>query len=712
MYYYQVWVRSNRYHSNEPLTYSYDKKLSIGAIVEVEMQRQTVLAVVSGVTTKPRFKTKDIVEALDIPPLPAQLLKLAAWLQVYYPAPLGIVAQQLIPAKLSTKRIKDGAWLSFDKPKLDKLPPLTDEQSVALAAMNKRDTYVLHGVTGSGKTRLYIELAAKALEQSKSAIVLTPEISLTTQLANNFEVVFGKRVIVLHSQQTPAERERAWLACLRATEPMIVIGPRSALFCPIQNLGLIILDEAHESAYKQEQAPQYQTGRVASYLAGLTRSTLVLGSATPAIADYYLAQQKKKPIINLTQLATARHFERSGSGAEESVKSKGRSLHSGRDDMRNGQDGTGNGRGDKGNGRGDVGNGLGYRGNAKGDHGSAQDNKFKVEVTLVDKKEHSLFSRSQTFSQPLLKAIEVALSKGEQTLLYLNRRGTARLVMCENCGWQASCPHCDLPLTYHGDHHQLRCHSCSYHTQPPSSCPVCKHPTVMFKTAGTKAVVDEVERLFPRAKIARFDTDNTKAERFELHYDDIRAGRVDILVGTQLLAKGIDLPKLSTLGIILADTSLYLPDFSAQERTFQLVSQVLGRVGRGHVAGHAVIQTYHPDHPALTAAILGDYHAFYEPELASRQKFLFPPFCYLLKISIRRASLKTAEATAKKIKYDIQRQGHHVRIEGPAPSFYERFQNKYQWQLVVKAAERSELLKIIDKLPANCSYDIDPMDLL
>lgn len=663
-------MRSNRYHGSEPLTYSCDQKLSVGAIVEVEMQRQTVLAVVSGVTTKPRFKTKDIVEVLDLPALPAQLLKLASWLQVYYPAPLGIVAQQLIPAKLTTKRIKDDAQLLFDKPMLDQLPPLTGEQTSSLEAMAKRNTYILHGVTGSGKTRLYIELTVKALELGKSAIILTPEISLTTQLANSFEAVFGKRVIVLHSQQTPADREAAWLKALRAEEPIIVIGPRSALFSPIKKLGLIILDEAHEAAYKQEQAPQYQTGRVAAYLASLTRSSLVLGSATPAIADYYLAEQKKKPIIELTKLATARHIERSGSVVEESVKKMNRSFDSDQDDS----DG--------------------------------------IKVEIVDKKERGLFSRSPIFSQPLLKAIELALSKGEQTLLYLNRRGTARLVMCENCGWQASCPHCDLPLTYHGDHHELRCHSCSYHTKSPATCPACKHPTVMFKTAGTKAVVDEVERLFPQVKVARFDTDNAKAERFEQHYDDIRAGKVDILVGTQLLAKGIDLPKLSTLGVILADTSLYMPDFSAQERTFQLINQVLGRIGRGHVAGHAIIQTYHPDHPALTAAISGDYQSFYKAELASRQEFLFPPFCYLLKISVRRASIKSTEIAAEKLKDDIQRQGRHVRIEGPAPSFYERFQNKYQWQLVVKATDRSELLKIIADLPANCAYDIDPMDLL
>ncbi|HSX45565.1 MAG TPA: helicase-related protein, partial [Candidatus Saccharimonadia bacterium] len=235
---------------------------------------------------------------------------------------------------------------------------------------------------------------------------------------------------------------------------------------------------------------------------------------------------------------------------------------------------------------------------------------------------------------------------------------------------------------------------------------------IIFRTAGTKAIVDEVQKLFPQARVARFDTDNLRAERFEQHYENVKKGDVDILVGTLLLAKGLDLPRLSTLGILLADTSLYLPDFSAQERTFQLISQVLGRIGRGHVAGRAVIQTYHPDHPVLQAAINGDYQSFYKSELASRQQFLFPPFCYLLKLTVRRASIRSAEEAAEKLKEELESGGYRVRVEGPAPSFYERLQNKYQWQLVVKSKDRGELLKILAHLPSGWSSDLDPLDLL
>ncbi len=645
MNYYFVWVRSARYHGSEPLTYSSDQRLGIGTIVEVELQKTLVLGVVTGTTAKPRFQTKPVARIYELPPIPLPLIKTVQWLQLYYPAPLGITTQQLLPAKLTDKHVDGGGSLTFSEPNLSVLPPLTSEQEAALEAMQQRDTYLVHGKTGSGKTRLYIELVALAIEAGKSAIVLTPEISLTSQLATNFRHVFGERVVVLHSQQAPAERQKAWLLSLKSKQPLIIIGPRSALFSPVQKLGLIILDEAHEAAYKQEQAPQYQTGRVAAYLSQMARATLVLGSATPSVSDYYLAVQKQKPIITLNELAQNNDMPAS-------------------------------------------------------------------EVVIVDRKQHDLFSRSPFMSQPLLAAIEGALARGEQSLLYLNRRGTARLIMCESCGWQATCPHCDVPLTYHGDSHSLRCHGCNFKSPAPSSCPTCKHPNIIYKTAGTKAIVEDVQRLFPNARVARFDTDNSKAERFEQHYQAVRDGKIDILVGTQLLAKGLDLPKLSVLGVLLADTSLYLPDFSSQERTFQLLSQVLGRIGRGHVAGKAIIQTYHPEHPVLRYVLDGDYENFYNSELASRGQFMFPPLCYLLKISVRRASIRSAESAAEKLKHDIETSDARVRVEGPAPCFYERFQNKFQWQLVVKAVDRSELLKVISQLPANCSYDIDPLDLL
>lgn len=640
MFYYEVWVRSNRYHGNEALTYQFDTSLSVGQLVQVPMQRETVTGFITARVAKPRFTTKPIASVIDLPPLPAPLIKLGTWLHGYYPAPLGMVAQQLTPT--ITKVLPVEQVIELPALATNTLPPLTTEQAAAAKQITKPDTYLLHGKTGSGKTRLYVELAVRTINDGGSVIVLTPEISLTSQLSERFRHVFGERVIVLHSQLTPVERRSAWQRIITATRPLVVIGPRSALFSPLTNIGLIVLDESHEPAYKQEQAPHYQAGRVAAKLRELHDAILVLGSATPSLGDYYLAEQRNKPIIRMNDLAIAE---------EQPIK-----------------------------------------------------------TTVVDLKDHSLFPRSNYLSQPLSEAIHAALTNGEQTLLYLNRRGTARVIICETCGWQAMCPHCDVPLTYHGDAHELRCHVCNFRMSPPSSCPDCQKPTIVYKTIGTKAVVDEVRRLFPQARVQRFDTDNTKAERFEQHYEAVSRGDVDILVGTQLLAKGLDLPRLSVLGVLMADTSLQMPDFTASERTYQLLSQVIGRIGRGHRAGHAFIQTYQPDSPVLQDAITANWESFYKRELTERQQFKFPPLYYLLKLSVRRASAaaaaKAAKALAEKITAD------NVIVEGPAPSLHEKVAGKYQYQLVIKSTQRSALLAIIKQLPANWSYDIDPADLL
>lgn len=681
MFYYFVWVRSAKYHGREPLTYCHQDRLAVGQIVLVGMLRESVLGMVSGATAKPRFVTKQIERIYELPPLPVHLVKTAQWMIEFYPAPLGMITQQLLPAELPDKRLVGGftaitkAGMVNDNDNAQSLaaerlpaelaaalPPLTLDQVAALELMDQTNTYILHGQTGSGKTRLYIELALKAFNRGKSSIILTPEISLTTQLAANVQAVFGGAVVVVHSGQTPKQRQAAWLRCLQATAdtPVVVIGARSALFSPLHNLGLIVIDESHEAAYKQEQSPAYVTSRVAGFMAPLCHASVILGSATPGLVDYYMAKQREKPIIRMAALALS----------DQKNDTKLESTYANNDNSRS--------------------------------------------ITIVDMKDRGQFVRSRLISQPLLSAVSGALSRGEQSLLYLNRRGTARIVLCQSCGWQANCPHCDVPLTYHADSHQLRCHACEYHAPSPTSCPSCGHTDIIYKTAGTKAVVTEVERLFPGARVARFDTDNAKADRFEQQYQHVLDGGVDILVGTQLLAKGLDLPKLSTLGIVLADTSLYMPDYAAPERTYQLITQVLGRIGRGHVAGSAIIQTYHPEHPVLHSAINDDYATFSERELAERKQFLFPPYCYLLKLTCRRASSGSAQLAATKLKASLQAnyQISKVRIEGPSPSFYERAGDKFAWQLIVKAFERSDLLKIISDLPANWSYDIDPVNLL
>jgi primosomal protein N' (replication factor Y) len=644
MFYYYVWVRSNRYHSREPLTYSSEKKLAIGSIVLVELQKEIVSGFISGVSLKPKFKTKDIEETIENLVLPAHYLNLARWLMQYYPSAVGLITQQFLPNTFY-KDIIDKEY-SFDKESILKKPlALNDEQKNAVEETNEVGNYILHGITGSGKTRVYIELTRKSLDENKSAIILTPEISLTTQLANSFREYFGERVIVLHSQQSPKEKFESWYKCLIFGQPVVVIGPRSALFAPLKSLGLVVLDEAHETAYKQEQSPQYVTSLVASTLAKLTNAKLILGSATPLISDYYLALQKHRPIVKLGRLA--QRFQAS----------------------------------------------------------------TDIKIELVDMKDKTLFNRSYLLSQKLIEAITETLDNNEQALLYLNRRGTARIILCDNCGWQALCPHCDIALTYHGDQHKLRCHSCNHQEPAPTSCPSCGNNNIIFKSAGTKAVAAELNKLFPGVNIKRFDTDNSKSESFISNYEEIRTGKINIIIGTQMIAKGLDLPKLSLVGVVLADTSLYLPDYTSQERTFQLINQVLGRIGRGHVKGRAIIQTYSPDNSTIKAALKKDYSAFYKEEIKNRKKYYFPPFCFMLKLTIKRASIASIEKVSVELKKQLEK-NHKVIVEGPSPSFHEKVNSKYRWQLVVKSSQRSELLNIIDDLPANVSYDIDPMDLL
>jgi primosomal protein N' (replication factor Y) len=647
MLYYRVFVNEASYKSNEPLIYAGVRKLKAGAVVLVPLKNKLVCGFIESQTSRPGFKTKAIETIFDLPALPVPIMHLAEWLLEYYPSSIGITAQQFVPRKLSLKHhILHNNTQST--PEALPLPELTTEQKNVLSQVRKPGTYLLHGETGSGKTRVYIEAARSTLSQNRSVLILTPEIGLTPQLANDFKAAFGDTsVVTTHSRLTEKERTQAWLHILSSPRPLIVIGPRSALFSPLANIGLIVMDESHEPTYKQDQLPHYQTVIVAGKLASLHNSMFVLGSATPSVSDYFMAEQKKRPILRMQKPARL-------------VR----------------QEGT-------------------------------------PEIKIVDIKNRAVFTRNAHLSDPLLAAIEKSLAGHKQSLLFLNRRGTARTVLCERCGWQAMCSHCNLPLTYHGDSHLLRCHTCGIKEAVVSSCPVCENTDIVLRSIGTKAIVEEISGLFPQARVRRFDADNKKAERLEQQYAAVQAGEVDILVGTQVLAKGLDLPKLNTVGVIIADTGLYFPDYTAQERTYQLLRQAVGRIGRGHSDENiAIVQSYDPKNPIIQSAIRNDWASFYENELTERRKFTFPPFCFLLKLTCRRSSAASAEKASQKIVESLRSAKLRIAIDGPMPSFHELISGKHQWQLVVKSKDRKELLKVIELLPSGWSYDIDPLNLL
>lgn len=643
MYYYEVLVGDMQYHGSEALTYSADVHLQPGALVRVSLRSRSVLGVVVKQSAKPDFTVKPVAAVAPYPPLPGEALALMEWMRAYYPAPWGAVVRLFVPPTEAFP--KQVAPLPAVAVQPADLPPLTQEQTQALETMHGAGSFLVRGVTGSGKSRVYLELTKRSFEHGHSAIILTPEIGLTAQLVATFRAQFGERVFVLHSQLTAAQRRDIWYQLLAATEPVVVIGPRSALFSPLQDIGLVVVDESHDQAYKNESAPHYQAGRVAAKLAMLHGATFVSGSATPAVEDYYIAVAKQRPIVALNQPAKP-------------------------------TDST------------------------------------DLDIELVDLRERDQFSRSRLLSTTLIDAITGALSRGEQSLLFLNRRGTANVVVCQQCGWQPRCPHCDLPLSYHGDVHELRCHVCGYHAPLPTSCPECGHSEILLKSIGTKAVLSEIQRLFPQARTQRFDTDVHKSERLEQHLSALVAGDTDIIVGTQIVGKGLDLPRLSVVGVVSSDTGLFIPDYTASERTYQLLTQVIGRVGRGHRAGTVVVQSYNPDHPTIQAALKRDWAGFYNQELAERKLFHFPPFVYLVKLTVLRASEAAARKAAETVAEDLRKRYPKVTLEGPALAFHPKVSGKYQWQIIVKATNRTALLKIVSELPSGWHYTIDPINLL
>lgn len=643
MGFYEVWVASKRYHGSEPLTYSYPSELIPGDVVEVPLKNQLATGIVYKKTSKtPEFTSKAITRPID-----ANIgrgLDLLLWLLHYYPAPSGLIAGLFVPRSFP-KTIPSPNSANLVEAS-GNLPTLTAEQKQTinkLASLKRPATVLLHGDTGTGKTRVYIELAKQVISEGKSAIILTPEIGLTPQLVSMFEESFGNNTVVLHSKLTDAMRRDAWLKIAATEKPLIVIGPRSALYAPVKNLGLIAVDEAHDNSYKQDQAPHYVATRVAAKLANLHEALCVLGTATPKSADYHLLKAHNTPILRMQK-----------------------PVHSTKKPM----------------------------------------------VKLIDRREKTAFKRSHIFSDEFIDALTGTLAKKEQALVFLNRRGTARLVVCQNCGWEAVCPNCDVPLTYHKDQHELRCHICNFTRDVPTQCEKCQSTDILFRSAGSKALWDELSKLFPNARIKRFDSDNKPAETLEAYYAAIKKGDVDILVGTQILAKGLDIPKLTFVGVPFADSSLYLPDFTADEQTFQLLTQVIGRTGRRTLPSQVVIQSYNPDNPVIKSAIKKDWQGFYDNELKERESFGMPPFTYLLLLKYAHKQPAKAKQAASELAQQLTDKFRAVSILGPSPAFYGKGQGLYHWQIVVKAKDRNRLLKIISGLPPTWRYDIDPTNLL
>ena len=649
------------------LTYSFDQNLAPGTIVSIPLGKKTALGIIYRKTTAPtdqNFVIKSINKIVHPIPLPNHLLKSLAWLSSYYLNPVAKTANLFLPLGIEKNRRKKSSASTFipqsSNPIQDMTSPnaattthyqipLNPAQKQTLTELRKIKTHtkLLHGITGSGKTNIYLELASQVFNSNKSVILLVPEISLTPQLVGRFQEHFGTQVISLHSKLTEAERHLIWQRIHEADQstPFVIIGPRSALFSPLKNLGLIIIDEAHEPSFYQDTSPRYHALRLASFMAQTLKIDCLLGTATPRVEDYFLAQKNH---------------------AYVALSEKAKSITS------------------------------------------------QTKISLIDLKDRALFTRNRYFSDALLQDIENNLKQHKQTLLFHNRRGSAPLTICEHCGYQVLCPNCLLPLTLHSDSYQLICHTCGHHEPVPSTCPVCHHGSLIHKGFGTKLLESELKKLFKSARIARFDADNTTADSLTQNFEAVKNGDIDIIIGTQTIAKGLDLPLLNTVGIVQADANLNLPDYAAEERTFQLITQVIGRVGRGHTdINHVFLQTFQPEHPVILAAKSLDYAKFADYLLKKRQISHLPPFFYLLRISIVK---KTEDLTIKKIMelHRALKKFPDVYLSAPTPSFHEYTPSGYSWQIIVKAKKRDSLTHLIESLNQypEIRFAIDPPSLI
>ncbi|MGA9531227.1 MAG: primosomal protein N' [Anaerolineales bacterium] len=559
-------------------------------------------------------------------------------------------------------------------------PTLTREQREAwraiqgqLAAAPNGQPVLLHGVTGSGKTELYMRAVDAMLAAGLRAIVLVPEIALTPQTVRRFLARFPGRVGLIHSQLSEGERYDTWRRARRGLLD-IVIGPRSALFSPLPDIGLLVLDESHDESYKeQSRSPRYHARETSLAYARILGASCILGSATPDVVTSHRAQSGELQRVALPNRIM---------GHRERIQRQAQRL------------------------------GISARYQPVSDE--AQTIRLPP-VRVIDMRVELKAGNTSLFSRPLQAALTEVLESEQQAILFLNRRGSSTYVFCRDCGWVARCPRCDRPLTHHAHADDLLCHHCGYRRSNPLACPECGGHRVRHFGAGTERIQQELQDRYPGVRALRWDTDSTQRKgSHEVILAHFQAHRADVLVGTQMVAKGLDLPLVTLVGVISADTGLNLPDYRANERTFQLLTQVAGRAGRGLLGGQVLLQTYHPTHYAIEAAADHDYDTFYRQELSHRRDLGYPPFTRMARLIYRHTSAKRAEQEAKALAAQLQpaleAAGVADQLIGPVPCFFERIRGQSRWQLVIRANDPTRLLP--DELPTGWTVDIDPVSLL
>jgi len=529
--------------------------------------------------------------------------------------------------------------------------------------------FLLHGVTGSGKTEIYLRAIRKVIEQGRQAIVLVPEIALTPQTVRRFAGRFPGRVAVWHSQLTDGERYDAWRRA-QAGLVDVVVGARSAVFAPLPRLGLIVLDEEHEWSYKQDQpVPRYHAREVALQYARLTKAAVILGSATPDVGSFFRAEQRIYKLLCLPERVIQPTLTPDMPPAALDAQPR------------------------------------------------TEPPQAVVPVHIVDMREELKAGNRSIFSRALQAALAHALNQGQQAILFLNRRGAATCVICRDCGHVLSCRRCRVPLTYHSAGEDLVCHHCGQRSRATQICPECTGKRIRYFGLGTQRVEAEVRTIFPQARIVRWDRDTTTVRQaHEQFLDQFIRHEADILVGTQMIAKGLDLPLVTIVGVVAADMGLHLPDFRAAERTFQLLTQVAGRAGRSELGGQVIIQTYNPEHYVIQAASHHDYTAFYRKEITYRRELNYPPFSRLVQIIYSSSSRERCQGDMERLKrlleLKIARLGlAGLDLIGPVPAFREHERGLYHWQLLVRGDDPGSLVGDL-ALPVGWKIDVDPISLI
>lgn len=704
-------------------------QITVGCHVMVPFRKRRVPGLVVTLAADPRRATADVIDVLDVPPLPASLLKLAQFVADYYAAPLGEVVRALLPPGVRPKaqervaitklgrRALEAQQVALQPPDLEltsaearvlerfikargglssrslsaaplhrliergllqarervtqakranvshgaeitpsEPPILSKSQKEVLCAIEasitgqKYHPFLLHGVTGSGKTEIYLQAAARALAQQRTALILVPEIALTPQLAARFRARFGNRVAVLHSELPAAERLREWHRLQRG-EAQLALGARSAVFAPLSRIGLVVVDEEHDASYKQQDGVRYHARDLALVRARDEQATAVLGSATPSLESFQAARTGRYHLLQLPLRVTPQPLP---------------------------------------------------------------------EVEILDLRVHQ--PDAACLSGRLRDAVRETLSRGQQAILFLNRRGFATLVLCRECGFTVRCSDCSVSMVWHRDRQELSCHWCGRYQTLPQICPNCKSERIEPLGAGTERIESMLAETFPGARIGRIDRDVTSRAnpaRLQATLDAAAKGEIDLIVGTQMIAKGHDLPGVTLVGVVLADVGMGLPDFRAAERTFQLITQVAGRAGRGSEAGLVLVQTFQPDHPSLKAAAHHDYAAFYEFEAKNRAELNYPPFGHLVLVRLEGEDVTVVEQRARALAKELRGESG-VRLLGPGPAPIARLRGKYRWHLALKSPSRPALRPLVRRLSAMVSdrkgvrlhIDVDPVALL